>query len=93
MDKLEVDDVARLILTASDISGALVDPGNLRLYIKSPSGVQTMPTVSRDSIGAFHADVNLSESGIYLFLWKSDSPYKGVVDGEFIVSPNIFEPI
>lgn len=92
MDKLEVGDVARLTLKATDVSGAAVDPGNLRLFVRQPDGNQVTPTVIREDVGAFHADVELAVSGIYFYLWKSDAPYKGVVDGEFLVANNLFTP-
>lgn len=92
MDKLEVGDVARLSLVATDISGTPVDPGNLRLFVKQPDGAQVQPTVTRDAVGAFHSDVDLAQPGVYFYLWKSDAPHKAVADGEFLVANNPFIP-
>lgn len=92
MDKLEVGDVSRLSLIATDIAGTLVDPGNLRLFVQLPDGSQILPVVTRDSVGNFHADVDLASHGVYFYLWKSDAPHKAVADGEFFVANNPFIP-
>lgn len=92
MDKLEVGDVVRLTLKATDVAGTAVDPGNLRLFVKQPDGNQVTPAVTRDDVGMFHADVDLIAPGVYFYLWKSDEPYKGVIDGEFLVANNLFTP-
>ncbi|HVE24029.1 MAG TPA: hypothetical protein VNC22_01425, partial [Sporichthya sp.] len=84
-------DTARLSLLVKDAAGALVNPATLTLTVRSPAGVDTT-TVSpaapivHDSTGTYHADVALTEAGVYTYQWETTVPGQ-VQGGRLDVSP------
>lgn len=89
---LLVGDMARLSVTIKNIAGAVADPSALTLEVKDPGGVITpySGSVVKDSVGKYHYDLPLSDSGYYKFRWGATGENQGVVEGGFSVSPQSF---
>jgi len=79
-------------ITVRDDAGALVDPTALTLSVRTPSGTSTTFTypsdaeVIRDSVGVFHAEVVLSEIGVWEYEWSTTSPSRVSGDQVYVVS-------
>jgi hypothetical protein len=83
-----VGDLARVSYSITDEAGALVDPGNVSLEVQLPSGDLSYPTVTRTAAGRYYSDVPCAAAGQYLTRLVTTSPYIGVDEGEFLVSPS-----
>ena len=91
-----IGEVARITLLLTNTTGAVVDPGALRLKVRHPvTAVVTTyayggGVVIKDSIGNYHADVALPAAGQWAWRWESDAPNAGATEGSLSVSPSIF---
>ena len=88
-----VGDVARCTVAITDPTTNLpADPGSVVLKVKSPSGAITnnaFPgTISKTGVGAYQCDVSLTDKGRWQYRWETDTPYKGVSQGDLTVLPS-----
>lgn len=66
-------------ITVRDEDSELTDPTTLTLKVRTPAGVVTpylypaAPTV-RDSVGVYHADVELTTPGMWVIQWATTQP-------------------
>jgi hypothetical protein len=80
-------EVARLSLAVTNIAGAAADPGALRLKVKSPAGAVSTYTygggaeIVKDSVGNYHADIQLTTAGLWAWRWELDAPNAGAAEG------------
>jgi hypothetical protein len=66
-------------LTVEDVSGALVDPTTVLMSLRYPDGSTVAgPAAVRDSLGKYHADLNLPVAGRYRRLWTTTGPGAGI---------------
>lgn len=82
-----IGDEARLSATVRDVNAALVDPSTFTLTVRTPSGNVSTNTPVRDSLGVYHFDLLLTESGSYGYRWASIGTYPSVEEGGVFVSP------
>lgn len=80
-----VGESARISVAIADSAGIAVDPGTLRLKVKTPAAVVSTLTVGagivKDAVGAYHADVALPAVGTWYYRWEADAPNPGAVEG------------
>jgi hypothetical protein len=80
----------------TDIEGTLADPTTVTLKVTPPSGVTVAYTyagaqVIRDSVGAFHYDLNAPDAGQWFYRWEATGAASQAADnGEFMVEPSSF---
>lgn len=85
-------EVARLTLAVTSVAGAAADPGALRLKVKPPSGTVATYTygggaeIVRDTVGAYHADIQLTTAGLWAWRWELDTPNAGAAEGAVAVN-------
>jgi hypothetical protein len=84
----------RVTALFEDENGTDVDPATVTLSVLSPAGVTTVytyggspDTVTKDSVGNYHADIDAGESGDWFYKWSSTGTGAGVQEGQFMVSP------
>jgi hypothetical protein len=76
MAAYEVDTLVRLTVTFTAVQGgAAVDPSDVKLYIKPPSGaVQTLSfsssQITRQSLGNFSYDLLVNAVGNFKYKWQ-----------------------
>ena len=91
-------DAARVSVTIAGPDGAHTDPISLTLRTLSPQGVATTlrypddAAIVRDALGAYHADVLLTQPGTWYWRWQSGHPSIGVAEGRITVQPSRFTP-
>lgn len=66
-------------LIVRDDQGILVDPSNLTLTVKTPSGASTTylypsAPIVRSSVGVYYAEFVLSEIGVWEYEWATTTP-------------------
>jgi len=88
--EFDIGDVARAKATFQDIDRALVDPSTVTLEVTTPSGVKTAYTyaateITKDSLGAYHRDIDVTESGTWVMRWSSTGTGKAAIEEEFKV--------
>ena len=91
-------DAARVAVVIAGPDGAHTDPISLTLRTLSPQGVATTlrypddAAIVRDALGAYHADVLLTQPGTWYWRWQSGHPSIGVAEGRITVQPSRFTP-
>lgn len=75
-DEVNVGDVRRLEVTnIRTEAGVVTDPTALTLTVKKPDGTSTVytytvgPTIVRDSLGNYHANIDLDSAGWWRYSW------------------------
>ena len=86
----DVGDVARITSEFTDVDNAAIDPSTVQLEVTTPSGTKTTFTyagaeIVKDSTGDYHRDVDVTESGVWIFRWSSTGTGKAAVEGDFSV--------
>jgi len=71
-------------------SGAPIDPGDVTIRIRSPNGTinsfDNSTGVVRDSVGAYHYNLLISEYGVYSYRFEGTSPAVAAGDSYFQVA-------
>jgi len=89
-------DLVRIDGSFTDLAGTLADPTTVTLKVTPPSGVTVAYTwaaaqVIRDSVGAFHYDLSVTEAGQWFYRWEATGAASQAADnGEFMVEPSSF---
>lgn len=92
MTKYDVGDLARITGTWTDASGK-IDPDVVRFECHSPSGVAVVyeygvdTELVRDSLGVYHADVSIVESGWWYYRFWSTGSGQAAQEGGIKVLP------
>jgi hypothetical protein len=92
----DIADVVRLTVQFADQSGAPVDPGQVLVRIKSPSGSVTVYTyatdieVIKESTGRYHTDLDVDAEGTWFYRWEGRNSNKGASEGSFIIRGSEF---
>lgn len=74
------------------VDGVLTDPSTLTLTITTPSAVQTVytygtdPEIIRDAVGKYHLDLQISESGTWVWEWFANSELNAADSGTIVTS-------
>lgn len=80
----QIGEVVRLSVKTLDLDSLLADPGAITLKVKSPTGTvtpYTQPIVVRDSVGIYHADIELVAAGQWAYRWELTTPNAGAAEG------------
>lgn len=90
-DVYERGDTVRVSLEVYDDQGNPTTPGTLTLTVRAPDGASTAYTaphalIVNAAIGKYHADLPLTQIGIYGYQWETTSPGQ-VQGGRVTVSP------
>ncbi len=69
------------------VGGVDTDPTAVTLTVQNPLSVQTIETVTRDGVGAYHFDIDLTNAnlGVWLYEWTGTGPAQGAAIGQFYV--------
>lgn len=78
---MTVDETRVVTATFRLTDGTLVDPTNVVLTVKDPSGNTSTPTVSNPSTGVFTATIDFDEEGIWYWRWTGETS-EGTVAAE-----------
>lgn len=88
--------VAHLWVKAADLAGQAADPGAITLKIKPGAAPVTdysygvAPEVTRDGVGAYHANIPLTAAGLWAYRWELSAPNAGAVEGVINVQKSRF---
>ncbi|MGE0719796.1 MAG: hypothetical protein AB7P02_30410 [Alphaproteobacteria bacterium] len=67
------------------VSGALVDPTDVVLEIKPPTGSNETPTPTNASTGVYSHDYSPTLEGLYAYRWEGTGANADAVEGHFTV--------
>ncbi len=87
-EQLTVGDAVRIFLECRDISGARSDPSTIELTMRFPDGTLLTVTPIKDSVGTYHYDLSLEQSGTYSLRGKASGQNQSVGQGGIFVYPN-----
>jgi len=65
---------------AFSVDGSAVDPTLATFRVKTPSGAVSSLPVTRDGVGAYHADVDVTEAGTWY--WRAEGTGAAQAAGE-----------
>lgn len=93
----DLGQLARVTGLFEDSAGTDTDPSTVTLRVVSPSGVNSVytyggspDTVTRDSVGNYHVDVEADEVGWWFYKWESTGSGQAAQEGEFVVKESHF---
>lgn len=84
-------DLIRTTAVFKDSAGTEIDPTTVAVTHKSPSGTSTTWThgtdieVVNDSVGNYHADIDITETGVWTVKWQSTGSGQSVEESQFLV--------
>jgi hypothetical protein len=82
--------VVRLTATFKDTTNALVDPTTVVCNVVNPNGSSSTPSVVKDSLGTYHADVVADTPGTWGYQFIGTGTNRGADEGEFEVARSRF---
>lgn len=82
--------LVRVSVTFQDTTGAYVDPTTVVLTVIDPAGTTTTPSVTKDSLGHYHADVNANLSGTWKYRFTGTGTNQGADEDYFTVNQSSF---
>lgn len=89
-------DVARISVRVADITGIAADPGSVTLKVRPPLGAVAAyayggsVVVVRDATGRYHADIELTDAGVWAYRWELTTPNAGAAEGVIRVDKSRF---
>ena len=81
-----VGDLVRLSTALRDIDGDLAD-GTVSLTVTAPDGTVTTPTPTNDGTGLYHADVTVTQTGSWAYVYASIGAVVVTEPSSFYVYP------
>lgn len=83
---VDIGDLVRIDRTFLNAAGEAADPSTVVLYLLSPSGEASTPTVVDDAgAGAYHVDVTPDEPGLWRYRWATTGDPQVNDEGSFRV--------
>ncbi len=88
-ESFDVGDLKRLTAVITDVDAAAADPTELTLYIRLPDWTLVTKTwvaaaeVVRDSLGTFHFDYTIVQTGRHIVSWQATGAVVEVSTLEF----------
>ena len=89
-------DLVRVSVAFTDLAGAAVDPTAVTVRVKPPTGTLvvwvygTDAEVVKDATGAYHADVDIDETGSWYFRWEGTGAAQAAAERLFTVRGSAF---
>lgn len=83
-------DSIRLSAAFTNSGGNAVDPGSVVCTVRKPSGSTTTPSVTKDSTGNYHSDVDLDAVGEWFYRFEGLTSNKAAAEQRFIVKASLF---
>ena len=74
------------------VAGVATDPTTVTCTVRDPSGTETTPATTKDSVGNYHVDVDLTaaKSGVWQYEFLGTGACQAAMTGEFFVEPSTF---
>jgi hypothetical protein len=88
----EVGDLARVSVVFTDLSNNPADPTSVSLLVQSPDNTQNTYTPLHDSLGNYHHDLIISQSGTYFYRYTGTGAVQAVHEGQLTVQPTLLVP-
>jgi hypothetical protein len=94
----DIGDLVRFSVAFADLSGAAADPTSVTVKIKDPAGEEAAyvhgvdAEVIRDSLGAFHIDLELTAAGPWWQRWEGSGAVTATEEGYVRVRKSAFTP-
>lgn len=83
-------DLVRCSAAFTDAAGAPVNPTTVTGFTKTPAGIISPQSVTHDSLGNYHFDVSVSESGTWYYRLVGTGAAQAAAEGRFIVAESAF---
>jgi hypothetical protein len=96
MSQIDIGDAIRLSTTFKDLSENAVDPTSVLLEIKLPDNSIVSylylenPSVVKDSIGNYHLDFLITQSGTHSYKWTGSGTVYAAEEAQFFVRRSQF---
>lgn len=71
----------RLSAAFTDINGTASDPTVASLTVKAPDGTTTTPSPTKDSVGNYHADIDVGMAGPWAYRWAGSGALVAAAEG------------
>ena len=91
----DIGDLVRVGTTFKNSADTLIDPTAVYVKYRTPAGVTTTLTYGvdaalvRDSLGTYHADVSITETGTWHYRWYSTGTGQGSEEHYFEVRQQV----
>jgi hypothetical protein len=91
----DLGDVVRLFADFTTIDGMLLDPQNITVFVKSPTGivVQYTSEIIRTGVGQYYLDVITTTSGTWCYRWEATGTGQCAAEQTFMVKESLFAPV
>lgn len=90
----DLGDTVRVSAVITDATGATTDPTTIACKVKNPAGNVSTPTVTKDSVGNYHADVAIGTAaageGEWFYRFEATGTIAGAAEGKFKVRDSKF---
>ena len=85
MTTYDVGDRVRIEASFTNLSGTAADPTTVAVTVTTPGRTTVTPTVTKDSTGEYHADVDVDRPGEWIFRWTGVGALMAAESGSFYV--------
>lgn len=84
-------DLVKLTATFA-VSGVATDPTSVTCTVIDPAGTETTPATTKDSVGNYHATVDLTaaKSGVWTYKFTGSGACQAAMQAQFFVEPSVF---
>jgi hypothetical protein len=86
-DTYHVGDESRLFGSFTNLAGADADPTAIVCTVRKPDATIVTPSVVKDSVGHYHADLILDTSGTYYYGFSGTGAVVAAGESELYVIP------
>jgi uncharacterized protein YfaS (alpha-2-macroglobulin family) len=92
----DVGDVCRTAVVFRDAANQVADPTTVSFKFRTPSGVETTWSVTpgqivKDSTGTYHADVPITEKGVWTCKFIGTGAVQTIEEGTVVVKSSLIE--
>jgi hypothetical protein len=91
----DIGDVVRITASFTNVAGVAADPTTTALLVMLPDGSEASyatEALVHDSIGTFHLDLGIAQSGTYSYRWTGSGTVAAVMEDSFEVTATILVP-
>lgn len=76
--------------TFADPSNNPADPGSVILRVLDPTGVETVATPTKVSVGVYQYPIDLSVPGVWFYRFEGTAPVDTAMEANFVVASSQF---
>jgi len=86
----QIGDRVELRVTFRNAAGALADPTTATIMVRTPAGVESSNTPTKEAVGVYSHQLTLTQSGTYFYRGKGVGAVVAAAEGRFAVAASSF---